>query len=75
MGNKYIPSHLISSHLIFMKIIMQYLTSNIPRPIISSSRHNHKYIFIVVVSVIGGENRCTRRKPPTCRKAQTNFIT
>jgi len=23
---------------------MQYLTSNIPRPIISNSGHNHKYI-------------------------------
>jgi len=23
---------------------MQYLTSNIPRPIINNSSHNHKYI-------------------------------
>ena len=27
-----------------------------------------------VVSVIGGGNRSTRRKPPTCHKSLTNFI-
>jgi hypothetical protein len=27
------------------------------------------------VSFIGGGNRSTRRKPPTCRKSLTNFIT
>jgi len=26
-------------------------------------------------SDIGGGNRCTRRKPPACRKSLTNFIT
>jgi hypothetical protein len=26
-------------------------------------------------SFIGGGNRSTRRKPPTCRKSLTNFIT
>ena len=30
---------------------------------------------IVAVSFIGGENRSVRRKPPTCRKSLTNFIT
>jgi len=30
---------------------------------------------IVVVSFIDGENLGTRRKPPTCRKSLTNFIT
>ena len=29
----------------------------------------------VVVTFIAGANRCTRRKPPTCRKSQTNFTT
>jgi len=29
----------------------------------------------VAVSFIGGGNRSTRRKPPTCRKSLTNFIT
>ena len=70
-----ILSYLILSYLILIKIIMQYLTSNIPSPIIRNSRHNHKYIYIVVVSVIGVGNRSTRRKPPTFRKSQTNFIT
>jgi hypothetical protein len=30
---------------------------------------------IVAVSFIGWGNRCTRRKPPTCRTSLTNFIT
>jgi len=29
----------------------------------------------MVVSFIGGGNQSTRRKPPTCRKSLTNFIT
>jgi len=29
----------------------------------------------MVVSFIGGGNPRTRRKPPTCRKSRTNFIT
>ena len=33
------------------------------------------HLDIVVVSFIGGGNRSTRRKPPTCRKSRTNFIT
>ena len=32
-------------------------------------------ISVVTVSFIGGGNRSTRRKPPTCRKSLTNFIT
>jgi len=32
-------------------------------------------VYIVVVSFIGGENRSTPRKPPTCRKSLTNIIT
>jgi hypothetical protein len=29
----------------------------------------------MAVSFIGGENQRSRRKPPTCRKSLTNFIT
>jgi len=29
----------------------------------------------VVISFIVGGNRRTQRKPPTCRKSLTNFIT
>ena len=29
--------------------------------------------YVVVVSFIGGGNRSTLRKPPTCRKSLTNF--
>jgi len=31
--------------------------------------------YVVVVSFIGGGNRSILRKPPTCRKSLTNFIT
>jgi hypothetical protein len=38
--------------------------------------HFHQYFsYIVAVSFIVGRNRRTRRKPPTCRKSLTNFIT
>jgi hypothetical protein len=30
---------------------------------------------IVAVSFIGGGNQCTQRKPMTCSKSLTNFIT
>jgi len=29
----------------------------------------------MAVSFIGGENQSTQRKPPTCPKSLTNFIT
>ena len=39
-------------------------------------RHFHQYFsYILVVIYIGGGNQTTRRKPPTCRKSLTNFIT
>jgi len=38
--------------------------------------HFQQYFsYILAVSFIGGGNRSTRRKPPTCRKSLTNFIT
>ena len=33
------------------------------------------FCYIVAVSVIGGGNRSTWRKPPTCRKSLTILIT
>ena len=33
------------------------------------------FSYIMAVNSIGGGNRSTRRKPPTCRNALTNFIT
>ena len=33
------------------------------------------FTYIVVVSFIGGGNRSTLRKLPTCRKSLTNFVT
>jgi hypothetical protein len=39
-------------------------------------RHFQQYFsYILAVSFIGGGNRSTRRKPTTCRKSLTNFIT
>ena len=38
--------------------------------------HFQEYVSdIVAVSFIAGGNRSTRRKPQTCRKSLTNFIT
>jgi hypothetical protein len=33
------------------------------------------FSYIVAVSFIGGGNQSTQRKPPTCHKSLTNFIT
>jgi len=39
-------------------------------------RHFQQYFsYIVTVSFIGGWNRSTRRKPPTCHKSLINLIT
>jgi len=35
---------------------------------------NVTFSYIVIVSLIGGGNRCTRRKPPTCCKSLTNQL-
>ena len=41
-----------------------------------AERHFQQYFsYIVAVSFIGGGNWSTQRKPPTCRKSLTNFIT
>jgi len=38
--------------------------------------HTRKHFsYSAVGSFIGGGNRSTRRKPPTCRKSLTNSIT
>ena len=36
---------------------------------------NATFNYNVAVSFIGGGNQWTQRKPPTCRKSLTNFIT
>ena len=39
-------------------------------------RHFQQYFsYIVAVSFIDGRKRRTRRKPPTCRKSLTHFVT
>jgi hypothetical protein len=39
-------------------------------------RHFQQYFsYILAISFIGGGNWNTQRKPPTCRKSLTNFIT
>jgi len=36
---------------------------------------NATFSYIVAVSLVGGGNQSTQRKPPTCRKSLTHFIT
>ena len=44
-------------------------------PMLNATFNNISVRCIVVVSFIGGGNQRTRRKPQTCRKSLTNFIT
>jgi hypothetical protein len=42
----------------------------------NDARHFQQYFsYIVAVSLFGGRIWCIRKKPPTCRKSLTNFIT
>ena len=43
--------------------------------VFSATFNNISIIYIVMVSFIGGGNQSARRKPSTCRKSLTNFIT
>jgi hypothetical protein len=43
--------------------------------VLSATFNNISVILIVAVSFIGWGNWSTQRKPPTCRKSLTNFIT
>jgi len=43
--------------------------------VFNATFNNIAATYIVAVSFIGGGNRSTQRKPPTCCKPQTNFIT
>jgi hypothetical protein len=52
--------------LVAMVVIVRYL---------QLCHFQQYFCYIVVVSFIGGGNRSTRNKPPTCRKSLTNFIT
>ena len=48
-----------------------YLSNNLEK-----LRNLQQYFsYIMVVSFVAGENRSTRRKPPTCRKSLSNIIT
>ena len=57
-------------------ILTMFMNTVIKKRGYSVQRHFQQYFsYIVVVNFIGGGNRNTRRKPPTCRKSLTNFIT
>jgi len=45
------------------------------RVMVFNSTFNKYVSYIVVVIFIGGGNRSTWRKPPTCSKSLINFIT
>ena len=58
------------------KILAMFMNTVIKKRGDSIHLHVQQYFnYIVLVSFIGGENRSTRSKPPTCRKSLTNFIT
>jgi len=43
--------------------------------VFNATLNKQNFSYIVAVSFSGGENRSTRRKPPTCGKSLTDFIT
>jgi len=43
--------------------------------VFKATLNNISVKYIMAVSFIGGGNRSTGRKPQTCRKSLTNFIT
>ena len=58
------------------KILIMFMNTVIKERGNSVHLHVQQYFnYTVLVSFIGGGNRSTRSKPPTCRKSLTNFIT
>jgi hypothetical protein len=58
------------------KILTMFMNTVIKERGHSVQRHFQQYFsYVVVVSFIAGGHRSTRRKPATCRKSLTNFIT
>ena len=59
----------------WVKPVNEILTSPLDGLVHGVERHFRQYAsYIVGISFIGGWNRSTRRKPPTCHKSLTNFI-
>jgi hypothetical protein len=68
--------HFVINNINFMNIKRNSTQLFAQRAIKGLRRGFDQYVsYIVGVSFIGGANRSTRRKPPTCRKLLTNFIT
>jgi len=44
------------------------------RIMVSNATYTNILVIYLADSFIGGGNRSTRRKPPTCRKSLANFI-
>jgi hypothetical protein len=60
------PPRLVPVNCLFVCLMM----------FISTNFYFQQYFsYIVAISFIGGGNRMTRTKPPTCRKSLTNLIT
>ena len=58
------------------KILTMFMNTVIKKRWYSVQRHFQQYFsYIVVVRFIGGGNRSTQKKPPTCHKSLTNFVT
>jgi len=60
--------------LICMSITCKALHKRV-RVMVFNATFKKYFSYIRAVSFIGVENRCTRRKPPACRKSLINFIT
>jgi len=45
------------------------------RVVVFNDTFNNISVILWQSVLLGGGNRSTRRKPPTCRKSVTNFIT
>jgi hypothetical protein len=57
-------------------LLIQCRILSVVKTILKINRQYEQYFsYVVAVSFIGGRNGSTRRKPPTCRKSLTNFIT
>jgi hypothetical protein len=55
--------------------IQQYVIKFISNLVFSRFPHRYNWPPRYKWYIVGGGNWSTRRKPPTCRKSQTNFIT
>jgi len=67
-------SRIVDRYIEFQKYMLLFDKSNKGLGLWCLTPLSKYFSYMVAVSFIGGGNRSTRRKPPTCRKSLTNFI-